>query len=885
MAAETGSAAARAAEALRLAPGDTARAEAGAAEALVMARREGDWSAASTAERALGVAARARHDVGAAIRHLRSAVRLADRAGAPAVAASTRVTLSGTLAMRGDWAAALREADRAAPFLEGVEQTVLEGQRAFVLHLRGRLSEALVGYQRVLPALRRNGETLQEARVLTNVALIHAHRGALGPAEDALTTAGRLYEELGLEREAGNVHQNLGWVVARRGDMPAALAWFDQADQCFQRQGIVDAAGLQDRCEALLSARLVEEGREAAERAVVELAACGMRPRLAEARLLLAEAALLQGDFATARAEAERARRAFTRQGRRSFVALARHTALRIAWMSGERSAALLASARRTADELAAAGLATPGVDARLIAAQLAIHLGRTEVALSLLGGAGRARRQGTVELRSRAWHAEALLRLAAGDRRGAEAALRAGMGVLEAHRAALGSTDLRASASAHGADLAGLGLRMAVEEASPTRALAWAERWRAGTIGLRPVRPPDDPRLAADLAELKRIMGEAGDPAREGGSTARLVARQATLERTVRDRARRLPGVSRYSSPLPPTAAELGAALGDQALVEFVEVDGTMQAIVVVGGHRPTLHRLCPLGDVSSELDPVRFALRRLAFSRGSDGSLAAAAAGLAHGGRRLDELLMAPLVSAVGDRPLVIVPTGVVQALPWTVLPSCIRRPVVVAPSAALWLRAVVDQTASPARRASVRLVAGPGLAQAEVEIAELAIRYPRARRLTGPEATVASVLRALDGADLAHVAAHGRFRADNPLFSCLQLFDGPLTVYDLEGLKLAPRTLVLSACDSGVSDVRSGDELIGLAAALFSLGTRTLVASLLPVSDTATRDLMVALHAGLAKRLTPAAALAHAQGTVAGQGYEHLAAAASFVCLGTG
>jgi CHAT domain-containing protein len=139
---------------------------------------------------------------------------------------------------------------------------------------------------------------------------------------------------------------------------------------------------------------------------------------------------------------------------------------------------------------------------------------------------------------------------------------------------------------------------------------------------------------------------------------------------------------------------------------------------------------------------------------------------------------------------------------------------------------------------------------------------------------------VSAALDGAGLVHIAAHGRFRADNPLFSCLQLADGPLTVYDLEGLRRAPRTLVLSACDSGLSAVRPGDEVMGLAAAVFSLGTATLVASVIPVPDDATRRLMLAFHRRLQAGDTPAVALAAVRGAGAAD-----PASAGFVCFGSG
>jgi len=41
--------------------------------------------------------------------------------------------------------------------------------------------------------------------------------------------------------------------------------------------------------------------------------------------------------------------------------------------------------------------------------------------------------------------------------------------------------------------------------------------------------------------------------------------------------------------------------------------------------------------------------------------------------------------------------------------------------------------------------------------------------------------------------------------------------VTVYDLEALGHAPSTLILSACESGLSGVRPGDELMGLASVL--------------------------------------------------------------------
>jgi CHAT domain-containing protein len=138
------------------------------------------------------------------------------------------------------------------------------------------------------------------------------------------------------------------------------------------------------------------------------------------------------------------------------------------------------------------------------------------------------------------------------------------------------------------------------------------------------------------------------------------------------------------------------------------------------------------------------------------------------------------------------------------------------------------------------------------------------------------VDTTLAALDGAVLAHLACHGRFRADSPLFSALELADGPLTALDLQGLRRTPDTLILSACDVALSERYAGDELLGLSAALLSMGTRTIVASVVPVPDRAARRMLVAFHRELLAGADPAAALAIAQ---------RKATVAGFVCLGCG
>lgn len=287
-------------------------------------------------------------------------------------------------------------------------------------------------------------------------------------------------------------------------------------------------------------------------------------------------------------------------------------------------------------------------------------------------------------------------------------------------------------------------------------------------------------------------------------------------------------------------------------------------------------------------EIGFARFVLRRLAC--GQPVPPAAEVHGrLTRMGETLERVLLGEAATHMGDGNVIIVPPGRLHSVPWGLLSHLRSRAVSIAPSASSWLRArravssaVLDAAASP-----VVLVRGPGLASEGAEVPQLAADYAidcEPVVLGGGTATVAQVLSAIDGARLVHIAAHGTFRADSPLFSSLRLDDGPLTVYDLERLRRGPRHLVLSSCDSGVIAPAGANELLGLASSLIPLGTAGIVASVVPVNDAAVVPLMLALHRGLRRGASLAEALRDAR---QGSESDPVAAATgwSFVCLGAG
>jgi tetratricopeptide (TPR) repeat protein len=867
-------------EALRLADDDPGRSVALAIQVARHARAERDAAAASVAERALGLARLHLEDLDTAMRHLRTAITLGHRAGSPKLAAEARMTLAYALSRRGRPQRGLREIDTALGELGGVERARALAQRGVILHQLDRLDEALAAYRLALRALRRAGDHVWVQRVLSNRAILYGHRLEFAAAEADLQEAGRLCEHLGLSLSGAFIQQNLGWVKSLEGDVPAALRYLGQAEDGFRALDAQLGEILTDRSELLLSVRLVTEARRVAEQAVVESERERRRVGLPEARLFLAQAATLDGDPERALQQSQRAALELAQQGRREWAVLARFIVLRSRLAAAQHARVGVRQLDRTAAGLLACGWPAASLEARLLAAQLAFGRGWRSEAYGQLEEAARARGHGPATLRARAWHAEALLRAARGDRPGATRAVRAGLRILNEHRATLGATDLRAFASGHRTELAELGLRMALQGRRPRQVLEWAEQGRASHLLLRPVRPPEDPVLAHALAELRATMAKINEVRGSDRSLAKLVQRRVALEQRVRDHCRKQPGDGGWRVDRLPLE-RLAAVLAGAALLEFVQLDGALQVVTVIDG-RVRLRRLGTLPQLGWLVDHLAFAMRRLAHHRGGAASRDAATTVLRETAARFDAALLGPLAGDLDDRPLVLVPTGPLQALPWSVLPSCRGRPVTVSPSAALWYAAT---TRPPPGPSGAVVAAGPGLPGARAE-AEAVARVHQATALVGDAATVAAVSSALDGAGLAHLAAHGSVRPDNPLFSSLRLADGPLTVYDLERLERMPDTVVLAACDVGRSVAAAGDELLGLSATFLSRGSRQLVASVVAVSDAETAPLMVAFHRLLAGGHPVAVALGRAQQEVAEDGGPtSTAVTAGFVCIGAG
>jgi tetratricopeptide (TPR) repeat protein len=791
------------------------------------------------AHQAASIVLRDSGDVEAAVRESRAALRLARRTGSAEREADVLASLGIALVYAGRTADGLAAFDRAVQRSTSVQAARVLARRGVVLWALGRYPAALEDLRRAVAVLRRAGDLLWTARALNNRGLVYLGLGSTSRADADFVSAARLFSEVGQELEASYAVGNRAIVAFASGDLPAALAFFDAATLSFQRLKVPTTALRIDRLAVLLAAGLADDALAEADASVREIEQIrGWSTKKAELLLMAANCALAAAQPQSAQDWAQAAYRLFRSQRSAWWQAHAARVLVQARYEVGPVSPALLREANRATARLDALG-ASDAAQAHLLAGRVALELGRRDDAERHLGAVARTRRRGPALSRVSGWLGEAL-RAEAADRPGRMlAACRRGLDVLDEHRFTLGASELRAQATVHGAELAALAQRHAARAGRPRLLLTWSERWRATALAVPAVRPLADAELNASLAALRTVTRELEEARSQGKQNTSLQREQQRLERAVRASSLRSQGTKR-SGQAPFSTADLLDRLGSAQLIEIVDIDGGLY-VLTCGAGRVRQFAAGRVSDAVRAADFARFALRRLARSRPEDDPGSALSI-LAAAGPRLQQALLGSAVRHLGDGPIVIVPTGTLHPIPWALLPALGDRVISVAPSAGAWMRA---DTAPAPRQRHVTLARGPGLASEGAEVPLIAPLYDDVAVLADSEATAEKVLYALDGAWLGHIAAHGSFRAESPLFSSLHMYDGPLTVYDFEQLHRAPYRLVLSSCDSGVLAPTGANELLGLVSSLLPLGTAGIIAAIVPLNDRAVVPIMVDLH----------------------------------------
>ena len=313
--------------------------------------------------------------------------------------------------------------------------------------------------------------------------------------------------------------------------------------------------------------------------------------------------------------------------------------------------------------------------------------------------------------------------------------------------------------------------------------------------------------------------------------------------------------------------AEQMAAALGPkETLVGFFGSSSSLYGYTVSGAEI----RLYPLDAKGLEDDVAEF-VQSIKKRRRQTRELA----------ELLYKRLLRPMQASIAGRDLLIVPHGSLHYVPFAALHDGERylvqgRALRYLPSA--MLLGLLPQPGGKAAGAPVQrllILGNPDLGKAELD---LPASQEEAQALQGlfaanselfiRKAATESLVkeRAFDFSHI-HVASHGEFSADAPLDSRLRLAadaknDGVLSVSEIYGLRLNAQVVMLSACETGLGRVSSGDDVVGLTRGFLYAGAQNVVGSLWEVDDDATSALSQAMYDGLKKGLPVAKALAQAQ-----------------------
>ncbi|HLG13903.1 MAG TPA: CHAT domain-containing tetratricopeptide repeat protein [Blastocatellia bacterium] len=709
----------------------------------------------------------------------------------------------------------------------------------------------------------------------------HLYRQALARAE----TTGQLVAQAAIECD-------LGVLAFLQGRYDQALSCFEKSRRRYAALGMVHESAIADKelADAYLELNLAPEADEIYARIIPTFSDLGMRAEQARSLAYRGRACLLLGRLKESRTLLAEARALYEDEGNlvgRAMVTLAE---AQLDYADGNYADAA-AAAERAEVPLEQAGAWERSLLARWLRGEALRAQGDAIQAKICLSSTLRdAEQHALPQLAHRCHTSLGYLAASSGLAEKAEASFKRAVELIEDLRVLLPSDEFRTAFVGDKltpyTELARLCL---ADDAGPrvADALDYVERARSralvdmlgGALRFRPEsRDPFEAGLLEQLEELREELNwfysRINHPGHDGPRSAAAIA---SLRQSVRERESKVQEIMRQleqrggSSLIrlePFNVAELQRDLGaETALVEYMSLDGELLAFVVTSDSVEVVRELAREEAAGAALDRLRFQINSLRYGaermRRYVGELSARAR---HHLSALYDMLLRPIEERLGSRRLIVVPHRALHYVPFHALYDGAeyviqRREVCYAPSAGVLQHCL----AGPRRALRRALLLGVSDAQAprvRDEVDLLAPLFPEAEVFVDEGATLAVLREHAPGADVVHLACHGEFRSDNPLFSSLKLSDGWLTVRDAYKLELNCGLVALSACETGMSAVAPGDELIGLARGFFSAGARSLLVTLWRVDDEETSNLMSSFYSRLVAGDTPAAALRYAQ-----------------------
>jgi CHAT domain-containing protein/tetratricopeptide (TPR) repeat protein len=877
--------------------GDPARAAEAAASLELLSRSVADPETAAVAAWTSGMAAihlDGRMERGVAL--LEEATRRFDALGRPLDIAATRVSMVQGLAMLGRYDEAIACGVAARDTFDQHGDLLAAGKvdqnLGNINYRRGRFLEAEALYRAARDRYLQAPTEVQLAQIENNLGLVlmeeHRFADARATLERALTHAA--YGGLAVTRT--DVLYNLGCLGLFQGRYDRALEHLEQARRAFAELQVPhrSADAELEMVDAYLELNMAAEAAAIASRLSQIYEELGRRAERARALGSHGRALGLLGQFDKARGLLAQASELYSAEGNRTEAAHMTLVEAQLLYAEGKYEGAAAAALRAEAP-LAEARSWGRLLLARWLGGEAARAAGQAEAQAMLESTLADARARELSQITYRCLTSLGLLAQSAGDVQTAQRDFEDSVAIIEALRAPLPAEEFRAAFLSDKltpfSELARLNLARGTPDAA-ARAFEYVERARsralvdtlAGVVNVQS-RPRDafEADLLEQMAQLReelqwyysQINRPDAAAARSPEATEELYTTIREREAAVLDIRRRIEQRGgqvhgRVATRL--DVAHLQRALGQEAaLVEYFSLDGRLLAFLVTDEEVEVIPDLGLEHEVESTVAQLRFQIDTLRFAgrgvRRHAGQL------LDRTRRRLADLyetLLQPIERRLGDRHLVIVPHRALHYVPFHALHDgdqyvVQRRSVSYAPSAAVLLHCL-ELPQRAIEQALLVGVADEQIPRVRDEVKAIAEILPRSTVLLDADATAAALRDLAPCADVLHLACHGQFRPDNPLFSSLHLGDGWMTVRDAYELDLGCALVTLSACETGVSAVAPGEELMGLARGFFSAGTASLLVSLWTVDDTSTAELMTGVYRGLRDGLRPADALARSQ-----------------------
>jgi len=331
----------------------------------------------------------------------------------------------------------------------------------------------------------------------------------------------------------------------------------------------------------------------------------------------------------------------------------------------------------------------------------------------------------------------------------------------------------------------------------------------------------------------------------------------------------------------------EISACLSpNSALIEYFVVKDQFVAAIVTESTLEILP-LTPVSRVANLVRMLRFQMSK--FRLGSNYTRLFEQTLIEATHSHLQELhqeLIAPLRERLNATHLTIVPHGILHYLPFHALFDGMNYlidefSISYSPSASIYSLCCRKES----RSSGAPLVLGVPDSRApfiDNEARAVAGSLQPSRLVLGAEAGEEALRTTGAQSRLIHIATHGIFRQDNPMFSGIRLGASYLNLYDLYHLKLDAELVTLSGCATGLNVIAAGDELLGLVRGLLYAGAQSVLLTLWDVHDKSTSEFMASFYARLGGGESRGAAF---QGAVRGlrESYRHPYYWAPFALIG--